>query len=156
MQRPLDVLPRRAGALGGLALLAVLVPSALSQTLIHRFDGPAAGDHAGRAVGGGGDVDGDGVADVIFGLPTHDGGAANAGAAWVVSGVTGETIHLLPGTQVGARKGLAVTIVDDLDGDGHAELLVGAPYFDTGGTDCGQAYLHDGATGAVMATFSGS
>lgn len=34
--------------------------------------------------------------------------------------------------------------------DGSAELLVGAPHVDIGGTDIGRAYLFDGASGALL------
>ncbi len=51
-----------------------------------RWLGEAEGDYGGRVVAGGGDYDGDGLADLIFGAPYSDAGGAFAGSAYVVPG----------------------------------------------------------------------
>ena len=43
----------------------------------------------------------------------------------------------------------------DVDGDGHADLIVGAPYDDNNGTDSGSARVYSGSTWAVLYTFDG-
>ena len=45
------------------------------------------------------------------------------------------------GEEQGDRAGLAVAGAGDVDGDGHADLLVGAPRNDEGGANAGAAYL---------------
>lgn len=143
-------------ALGGLAVCTLLGPSAEAQTLIHRWDGSAGGDQAGRSLGGGFDVDADGVPDVLVGMPTCDLAAVDGGAVRVCSGATGGELFLLSKDQAGAQFGSAVATVGDLDGDGHAEFLVGAPLFDTGSIDCGRAWLYSGQNGLVITNFTGS
>ncbi|MEW6745642.1 MAG: integrin alpha [Planctomycetota bacterium] len=146
-------LTRRLAA--GAAVLACWATLAGAQTLIHRVDGTAAADQWGYAVGGGHDVDGDGVPDFIVGSPYWDGAGMNRGAARVFSGATAELIYQVQNAQDNAFFGWSVAIVGDLNNDGHAEFLVGAPLFDTGGTDCGRAYLYSGSTGNSLANFSG-
>ena len=50
-----------------------------------RFTGEADGDMAGRNVAGGGDYDGDGLADLLIAAPYSDAGGAFGGAAYVVT-----------------------------------------------------------------------
>lgn len=141
-------------------LLPILVfataPYAVAQTLVHRLNGSELGDRAGYAVHGGYDVDGDGEADLIVGLPRSDAGGPNGGAARVFSGVSGELIHQVVLGQVGARLGTAVTLVGDLDGDSRSEFLAGAPLYDSSGTNCGRAFLYSGFTGNLIQAFGGS
>jgi hypothetical protein len=148
------------GGVGRLAVLGTALGLGTSlcegQTLIHRFDGSELLDAAGTSVGGGFDVDADGVADVIVGLPFSDAKGLDAGAARVYSGATGELIHEFGVTQWYAYFGGAVACVGDLDGDGFSELFVGAQYYDFGGTDCGAAFVFSGKTGAQMKMFGGS
>ena len=79
------------------------------------------------------DLNGDGVADSVWCNPNADGGA---GVVEVIDGATGALIVRFVG-DAGARFGAAASAVDDISGDGLADLVVGAP---------GQqrAYLIDG------------
>lgn len=79
------------------------------------------------------DLNGDGVADSVWCNPNADGGA---GVVEVIDGSTGALIVRFVG-DAGARFGAAASAVDDISGDGLADLVVGAP---------GQqrAYLIDG------------
>lgn len=103
----------------------------------------------GTAVAGVGDVDGDGVEDVIVGAPCRgsyreyhphvqaymrfDG----PGAAYVVSGASTGEVRLaggalmdIAGEELWDRSGRAVAGVQDWSGDGVADVVVGAPdYF---------------------------
>lgn len=42
---------------------------------------------AGEAVGGGGDVNGDGFSDLLIGAPGYDSGCSDAGAAYLILGI---------------------------------------------------------------------
>ncbi len=150
----LPVVLKRLAALAAFAALCA-VP-AHAQTLSARIDGDVLNDQAGAAVGGGFDVNGDGADDVIVGLPYRDVTGINDGVARVYSGATGALIHELSYAQPYARFGTAVACTGDLNSDGRAELLVGAPLYDTGGTDCGMAYVFSGLTGAVLYAPGGS
>jgi hypothetical protein len=111
-----------------------------------------AGDWFGLAVGGGGDVDKDGVPDLVVGAPRAK---ASAGRVLVYSGKTSQTLWTFEGDHGGDELGTSVTIVGDVDGDGHADILAGAPYDDDNGDACGAARLWSGKDGRVLATIYG-
>lgn len=105
--------------------------------------GRTSGDRAGRAVAWAGPVTGDGEPTVLIGAPGHDGGETEAGAVHVVETPLPETAPLsaadvtVAGVRSGARVGASVSGVDDFDGDGTADLLIGAPGHDRRGNDTG-------------------
>ena len=110
--------------------------------------GAGLGDHAGSSVAAAGDVDDDGVDDVLVGAPRNDTAARNAGAAYVVFGPANGTVPLadadvtMPGAGAGDQAGDAVSGGGDLNDDGADDVLVGAPMNDTAaGNDSGAAYV---------------
>jgi len=115
--------------------------------------GEMALDFAGMAVGGAGDVDGDGLSDIIVGAYGHDTGGDTAGRAYVVFGKTDAVPVLLAdvaadqggrsfdGVQAYDRAGFAVAGAGDVDGDGFSDIIIGAPLSDAGAEDSGRAYV---------------
>jgi len=93
----------------------------------------------GMRVRSGGDIDGDGIWDVIVGDSDFPDAQGNSiGAAWIFSGVDGSLVYRLSlKSGVSERFGTGVAIGPD--GDGHAEFFVTAP----GATPAGAAYLVD-------------
>ena len=91
----------------------------------------------GSAVAGAGDVNGDGVPDILVGAPGHDvpGGELDQGQALVFSGADGSVLRTLddPNPQSSANLGEVVAGIGDVDGDGAPDFLVGAPGHDVGG-----------------------
>ncbi len=125
-------------------------------------NGPArARDRAGTAVAGGVDVNGDGLDDLIVGADGQSNAATGSrnGRAFVVFGSPfGENVNLgqlaasgrgyvIEGAATDDRLGYSVAGIDDLDGDGRAEVVVGA-YRRTGwaGAYQGAVYLLKGKT----------
>jgi len=89
----------------------------------------------GYAVSGGGDVNGDGLPDMVIGAPYRDsGGNIDAGYLRVyfttASGPSESFFTGILGESSNARFGMSVDIDGDLNADGHADLLVGSPGVD--------------------------
>ena len=102
-------------------------------------DGEAAGDAAGGAVAFLGDVDGDGLDDLGIGGAGHDGAGSASGIAWIIGGA-GATARLL-GVSASDRAGSSLAAIGDADGDGYADVFVGAYTEGTGGSQAGGAYV---------------
>jgi len=116
--------------------------------------GESAGDEAGSAVANAGDVDGDGSDEILVGASRHDGSEnrTDAGAAYLVDTSANGTVSLgdaaatFVGESSGDQAGFAVSSAGDVNGDGTADLLVGAPYSDTNAREAGAAYVVYGGT----------
>src|SRR5690349_5719714 len=81
------------------------------------------GDAFGAAVSSAGDVNGDGVSDLLVGAP---GTGRDAGRAYVISGRTHRVIRVLSAGRSGDEFGDGVAHTADLSGDGVPDLIVGA------------------------------
>ena len=113
------------------------------------FDFLGTGSEAlGEALADAGDVDGDGLHDVILGAP-----GAGAGAAYVFSGADGSLLLSLAGARTGDRFGATVAGLGDMDGDGRSDIAVGAPL--AGEIGAGVVTVYVGATGDVIFSLEG-
>lgn len=109
------------------------------------------GSGGGNAVAAYADVNQDGIADLLAGLPSFSGLATDAGRALVLSGVDGTTLRIWDGNP-GSRLGEALSIAGDIDLDGVPDALLGAP----GATTLGIARVYSGATGALLESTHGT
>ena len=121
------------------------------------IQGAEEGHYAGRAISGLGDVDGDGFDDVLVGAFGDDQGGELAGAVYVFGGsatgiasglVTDADTELLGETEQ-SETGYAASRAGDLNDDGFADLIVGAPHEDTAAKDAGRAYVFLGSADGI-------
>ncbi|MGH8568115.1 MAG: calcium-binding protein [Gammaproteobacteria bacterium] len=115
--------------------------SSLNGTNGFGISGVAAGDNSGRAVSVAGDVNGDGVDDLLIGAFRADPNGSYSGASYVVFGgagvgsggnlelssLDGTNGFKLSGVAAGDFSGQAVSTAGDVNGDGIDDLLIGAP-----------------------------
>ncbi len=110
----------------------------LTATADTQLESDQAGAFFGTSVAGAGDVNGDGYADVIVGAPRYDAPTFNEGAVFVFLGSAGGVARGTPATafaqlesnQFGATMGTAVAGAGDVNGDGSADVIVGAELYD--------------------------
>ena len=134
--------------------------SALNGKNGFRLDGVEAGDESGCSVASAGDINGDGYDDVLVGARGANG---EAGATYVVYGkqkgfdaaisladLDGGDGFRIDGIDAGDASGFSVASAGDVNGDGYADLMIGAPV-------SGDAYVIYGGnfTGAVDFVGSG-
>jgi hypothetical protein len=103
------------------------------------INGQSSSESSGRWVSGAGDVNGDGLADLIVGAPVSDPAAgADAGRGYVVFGKSSGTAidlfdvangvggFVINGQAAGDQSSYAVSSAGDVNGDGLADVVVGA------------------------------
>jgi Ca2+-binding RTX toxin-like protein len=102
-----------------------------------------------------GDVNGDGLADVILKAPEANANGSDSGAVYVVFGrsggfaadlnvgsLDGTNGYRISGEAAGDNAGWSVSVGGDFNGDGYDDIILGAPYADPNSrTDGGTAYV---------------
>ncbi len=126
-----------------------------SGAILFTLFGDSQGDQFGFAVDLVDDLDGDASAELFVGAHLDGSTAQRAGSAYVFSGSNGALLATLHGEAADDEFGYAVAGAGDVDGDGTADLLVGAPFADHSGSDSGRLYVYSGASFLLLRSFDG-
>jgi hypothetical protein len=137
---------------------SVYVYSGVDGSILFHDYGADAGHWFGICVDNAGDADLDGHPDIIAGAPGAENGSwQSSGAAYVYSGATGTIMWEWLGTNTNASMGRSVAGAGDVNGDGHSDLIAGAPGTDhLMGAECGTAKVYSGADGSILHEWFGS
>jgi hypothetical protein len=119
------------------------------------INGIDVGERSGYSVSGAGDVNGDGIDDLLIGANSADpNGNDNAGESYVVFGtatppasldlstLNGSNGFVINGIDLYDGSGWPVSGAGDFNGDGFNDIIIGASYADPNGNDrAGESYL---------------
>ena len=132
------------------------------------INGVNPGDRSGFSVSGAGDINGDGIADLIIGAPGRNvpsspsstyivfgGAGVGAGGSLDLSSLEGNNGFVLNGIAVGGRSGFSVSGAGDVNGDGIDDVIVGAPSTGYNGRSSGSSYIVFGGPVSVAAPTAG-
>ena len=116
-------------------------------------------DPTGRALGAmfvsvPGDLDGDGVPDIYASDWANNARGISTGRVYVHSGRTGSRLLTLTGESAHDGFGTSPSQAGDVDGDGHADLIVGAWQYSRTAVSAGRAYLFSGSNGRLLRTYT--
>jgi hypothetical protein len=128
------------------------IPDGNPTTADATLEGDQTGAFLGESIAGAGDVNGDGFDDVIVGAQFYDAGQSDEGAAFlfhgsatgIVSGGPGSADSQFESDEVNAHMAWrGLSSAGDINGDGFADVIVGADDYDPGGA----AFVFQGNAG---------
>jgi hypothetical protein len=151
-----------AGDLNGDGVPDVLVAETLNSSAVHAYSGLGGQLHVwygrmglnlfGASLSAEHDLNGDGVPEVVIGAPGLI--FSDIGYVQVFSGATGDKLGTLFGQEPLDNFGKSVALVNDANGDGIPDLIVGAPWYSSS-PNIPRAWLFSGATGNALYAFDG-
>jgi hypothetical protein len=139
----------------GLVAVACIVARASAQSVLLEARGDGPGDFFGATVAGGGDLDGDRRPDLVVGALEPHPATLGKGYVRALSGRDGRRIFTAQGDALGDEFGRAIAMLGDVNGDGRADVCVGAPKNAFNGAGSGLARVLS-SNGSVLYDFHGA
>ena len=133
----------------------VRIYSGADGALLRELAGANGTSRLGCSIADAGDVDGDGVSDLVAGDWRDSTLATAAGAVKVFSGASGALLWTFRGDLAQDQLGQHVDGAGDLDGDGRADVIASSPLVDGAQKDLGMVRAWSGADGHVLHTLRG-
>ncbi|MFI5171303.1 MAG: FG-GAP-like repeat-containing protein [Chitinophagales bacterium] len=120
------------------------------------FQTNQANSQLGYSIADAGDVNGDGIDDMIVGAPFFDNGQLDEGKIFVFYGSNSE-LSLTPewsfeNNKAKANFGISVAAAGDVNGDGYGDIIAGASKLSHGQSQEGGAYIYYGSPTGLMGT----
>ncbi|MEP6898471.1 MAG: FG-GAP-like repeat-containing protein [Rhodanobacter sp.] len=137
-----------ANAAKGPSAGRVYVYSGADGSTLLTLDGSGPGEGFGTCAAKTGDVNGDGIADLVVGSWQYPGDAWSGGRVAVYSGSNGAVLQSFTGKVPGDTLGFDAVGIGDVDGDGKTDYLITSAWSMVNGIRSGRAYIVAGQTGA--------
>ena len=120
------------------------------------FESNQADAQLGYTVASAGDVNGDGFEDILVSMPYYDNGNTDEGRVLVFygssTGLNSSADWSAEGGQDNAHFGMSAASAGDFNGDGYADIIIGAPHYDNGNTDEGGVFVFFGSSTGLSST----
>ncbi len=142
---------------GELDVGAIYIFSGLDGSLLLRIEGEQPNDLHGQVVTGIGDLNQDGTWDFLAGSRySNEQGKRYAGSVVAYSGVSGQVIFRISGSNPYDYLGTSILRIGDINWDGVRDFAAGAPGTDSNGLDSGSVFVYSGVDGALIRSHDGA
>jgi hypothetical protein len=125
----------------------------LSKDPVWTLESNQVGANFGKSVACAGDINKDGYSDILIGAPNYDNGQNNEGRAFLYlgtnMGLTQSPAWTGESNQADANFGNSVATAGDVNGDGFADVIIGANRYDEGQSNVGRIYVYLGASNGL-------